>query len=208
MRGKILKQNQSGKRSINKIICCVTAISLVLSTAMCQHIVQAVGCPNVRAVFARGSGETRWTGENYLAFKEAIETKLKTTTLSYDFIDLDYPAIGVNDLSVLVGAYIGAGEAYEFGDSVNVGLKNLREMINSTSCPGTKYVLGGYSQGGMLVINNLKNVSPDKIIYVATFGDPKYICRKEKDYFPLPVEEKTYPIIECMCQIVRHIREY
>lgn len=140
--------------------------------------VSAVECPDVRIVFARGSGGERWNTDDYLDFKQTIESKLATTSLSYEFIDLDYPAVGVgidnmNTLATTIKAFFGKGEAYEFGDSVRVGVDNLHGLVNGRSCPGTKYVLGGYSQGAMVVSRGLKELRADRVIYAATFGDPK-----------------------------------
>lgn len=136
---------------------------------------EAVSCPDLRIVFARGSGGERWKTEDYLTFKSAIEQKLATVDLDYEFIDLDYPAIGIglDNLDVALGAFFGAGDAYEFGASINTGVKNLTAMVNGTSCPSTKYVLGGYSQGAMVISKSLRNLNAEQIIYAATFGDPK-----------------------------------
>ena len=135
----------------------------------------AESCSDLRVVFARGSGSERWHDQNYLAFKDGIETKLQTTSLSYEFIDLDYPAIGVgiDNIGVTARALFGAGDSYEFGDSVNAGVDALRNMIDSSECVNTKYVIGGYSQGAMVVSKSLHSLKPDRLIYAATFGDPK-----------------------------------
>ncbi|MDO4612277.1 MAG: cutinase family protein [Candidatus Saccharibacteria bacterium] len=129
-------------------------------------------CPEVKIVFARGSGGERWNDQNYLAFKNGVEKKLQTTGLGYEFLDLDYPAVGVGNFWTLLGAFFGAGEAYEFGDSVNMGVSELVRVVNN-ECPNTKYILGGYSQGAMVVSKSLRYLNADKVIYAATFGDPK-----------------------------------
>lgn len=136
---------------------------------------KAMDCPDLRVVFARGSGGERNNDPNYLKFKSALEKRLKEDDISYDFIDLDYPAIGVgiDNLGVTLGAFFGSGDAYEFGESVNNGVKKLKDMVNGASCPSTKYVIGGYSQGAMVVSKSLADLKPDRIIYAATFGDPK-----------------------------------
>ena len=132
----------------------------------------AVSCPDLKIIFARGSGEERWVDKNYLTFKSEIESKLKLTNLKYEFEDLDYPAIGVGDPLTLLTTFVSGGEAYEFGESVSVGVKNL---ISGTSgaCSNTKYILAGYSQGAMVVSKAINYINPNKIIYTATFGDPK-----------------------------------
>ena len=135
---------------------------------------QAESCPDLRVVFVRGSGGERWTNNDYLEFKSTIEKKLKTVELSYEFVDLDYPAVGVglDNLDVALGAFFGAGEAYEFGDSIKTGINNLTSMVNN-GCSRTKYVIGGYSQGAMVISKALSSLKNDRIIYAATFGDPK-----------------------------------
>ena len=148
--------------------------------------VLAESCPELRIVFARGSGEERWEDKNYLEYKSTIEEKLATTNLNYEFIDLDYPAVGVglDNLGVTVGAYFGAGEAYEFGASVNGGVSNLIEMVNDTRCKQTKYVIGGYSQGAMVVSKALQSLNPNQVIYAATFGDPKIYLPEGEGIIP------------------------
>lgn len=136
---------------------------------------EAVNCPDLRIVFARGSGGERWQTDDYLTFKSTIEQKLATVNLNYEFIDLDYPAVGVglDKLDVTLGAFFGAGDAYEFGASVNAGVKDLVTMVNENSCPSTKYVLGGYSQGAMVISKSLGSLNAERVIYASTFGDPK-----------------------------------
>ena len=164
----------------NKLICVgrwvVAGVMMLAGAGIVQpRIVKAKGCPDLRVVFARGSGGERWNDKNYLEFKSTIEEKLKTVNLKYAFIDLDYPAVGVglDNLDVAIGALFGAGEAYEFGESVNTGVNNLSTMINGGACPETKYVIGGYSQGAMVVSKALNRLNPNRVIYAATFGDPK-----------------------------------
>ena len=171
MRGK----NHILKRGGHKVKICCLGVTLVLIISTCiPRIVTASGCPDLRVVFARGSGGERWQDANYLSFKIAIEAKLATVNLNYEFIDLDYPAVGVgvDRLGTTIGAFIGAGKAYEFGDSVKTGVKNLTKLVNSNACPNTKYVISGYSQGAMVTSKSLAKLNPSKLIYAATFGDP------------------------------------
>lgn len=173
MRGKNLTKSQGGHKNKTKVRYLVVAVGVLLSGLALRQTVEAVGCPDVKVVFARGSGEERWADQNYLAYHDAIEGKLRTTSLDYEFVDLDYPAVSIGDIEVLLGAYFGAGDTYEFGESVKSGVKKLDIMMNGDSCPGTKYVLGGYSQGAMVISGALGSLPADKLIYAATFGDPK-----------------------------------
>ena len=171
---KIRTKAIGGRAKIIKVRYLVALLALLAGGIAPQKIVQAGGCPDVRVVFARGSGGERWNDQNYLAFKTAVESKLSTTSLSYDFVDLDYPAVGVglDNIGTTVGAYIGSGDAYEFGASVNTGVENLIKTVNNDSCSHTRYVLGGYSQGAMVISKSLGSLNSNKLIYAATFGDP------------------------------------
>lgn len=175
LRAKIKRvgKNSMREKKRRKIRYLVVALLLVATVSMPHGYTHAEGCPDVKIVFARGSGEEQWTDQNYLAFRDNIATKLTTTNLSYEFVDLDYPAIGIGDIGILAGTYFSAGEAYEFGKSVSDGVKKLDKMINNSSCSNTKYVLGGYSQGAMVISRALRGLNANKLIYAATFGDPK-----------------------------------
>lgn len=161
--------------TLSALILSVSAISIYSSPPDQQ--VQATGCPDLKILFARGSGGERYTSGDYLAFKEAMEEKLAVTDLTYEFDDLDYPAVSIDvgdgHLGTLLGAYFGGGEAYEFGDSVHQGTKQLLKDINGDVCKSTKYILAGYSQGAIVVLDALDRITPEKIVYAATFGDPK-----------------------------------
>ena len=132
----------------------------------------AVNCPPLKIIFVRGSGETLNTGESYLEFRAQLAEKLNLVNIEHEFVDLDYPAVGVDKIAVLAGAYASGGESYEFGESVKDGISKLTDAVNN-HCPNTKYVLAGYSQGAMVISGALKSLKSDKIIYAATFGDPK-----------------------------------
>jgi len=152
----------------------VAAILIInIAIPLCNlRDVGAVECPDVKLIFARGSGGERWTDQNYQAFKAELEEKLKLVNLKYDFLDLDYPAISVGDIFTLLKTFVSGGEAYEFGDSINIGVNNLIHEVNET-CPNTKFVVAGYSQGAMVVSKAVNFLNPGKVVYAATFGDPK-----------------------------------
>lgn len=172
------------KRLIIVTIAIVAGVANTLSSIIPS--VKAEVCPDLKLIFARGSGGERWSDQNYLAFKNSIEEKLQTASLNYEFVDLDYPAIGVglDNLGVTLGAYFGAGDAFEFGESVNTGVRNLISTINNSSCRQTQFVIGGYSQGAMVVSKALSSLNSDRIIYAATFGDPKLHLPEGKGIIP------------------------
>ncbi len=153
------------------IVMAILTIGLVKLPINFMAANAAENCPALRVVFLRGSGGELGQTDDYLTFKTEIETHLAGTTLDYEFVDLDYPAIGL-DFGVAVGAFFGAGEAFSFGESVYAGVDKLEDLVNN-GCAETKYVIGGYSQGAMVVSRALSRLNPDKVIYAATFGDPK-----------------------------------
>ena len=156
---------------------CLANVTLMVNLLMPAMVlvknVEAVSCPDVKIIFARGSGEERWTDQNYLTFKSELESKLESTTLNYEFEDLNYPAISVGNPLTLLTTFVSGGEAYEFGNSVNIGVEKLASEITNSSCPNTKYVIGGYSQGAMVVSKAIQYLDSGNIVYAATFGDPK-----------------------------------
>lgn len=135
----------------------------------------ATSCDDVKFIFARGSGQ-KSEDEDFLAFKTSINAELlrQKSNLKVDFYDLDYPAVDLEFLTLL-GSKISGGNAFTFGDSVKQGIDNLKTYATSvsSSCPNTKFVLGGYSQGAMLIGNALADLDSSKYLYAATFGDPK-----------------------------------
>ena len=193
MRGKIrIKKYGGQKHKINIKFLAIAAV-VMFSAGGVKIGANAEGCPDLRVVFARGSGGELNHDQNYLAFRSAIDEKLSATPLKYEFIDLDYPAVGVGaeNLGVTLGAFFGSGEAYEFGESVKSGVKKLDKIVNGPSCPNTKYVLGGYSQGAMVISKALPNLNADRIIYAATFGDPKIYLPEGQGLVPTACSGKN-----------------
>ena len=93
---------------------------------------------------------------------------------SYRVTDLDYPAVSVKIPINALGAKIGGGKAFTFGRSVSSGVSKLKSYYKSTakSCSSTKWVLGGYSQGALVISQAVESFDSSKVIYVGLFGDP------------------------------------
>ncbi len=160
------------------------AFLVIIGGVYCpRSSVEAESCPALKIIFARGSGAPRNNNTDYQNFKSSLEEKLNLVYIDYEFLDLDYPAVGVDNISTLMGAYFGAGESYEFGKSVNTGVSKLVNIVND-SCPDTKYVIAGYSQGAMVISKALSSLRANNIIYAATFGDPKIYLPEGKGAVP------------------------
>ena len=178
MRGKVLIKLCDGRKHTIKIRYLGIIAGMILGSTAVSRVANASECPDVKVVFARGSGAEQDVSGDYFAFKSAIESKLNTTSLSYEISDLVYPAVGVGfgnleTAFTTLGAFFGGGESYEFGQSMQEGVENMKSILQDASCSKTKYVLAGYSQGAMVVIKSLANISPERLAYAATFGDPK-----------------------------------
>lgn len=164
---------------------CVLAIICALSPYYCPSSTFAVSestCADVEFIFARGSGESLGS-DTYRAWEDSLiselDEELGAQSLSYHFHELEYPAVRVaGDLKGIInlgGAAISGGEAYAFGESVSAGVIELKTYMDqkAITCPRTKFVLGGYSQGAMVITRSLPSLNANQIIYAATFGDPK-----------------------------------
>ena len=170
-----------------KILSILIIVGMLATSLPVQALAAETSCADVEFVFIRGSGETQDEGESYHAFQEAMSEKMSALSLTYNFRDLDYPAVSVADVGTLVGAFFSGGESGTFGDSVNAGAEELKRVVNTT-CSSSKFVLAGYSQGAMVISKTLGELNADKIIYAATFGDPKlYLPEGENDLeHPIP----------------------
>jgi hypothetical protein len=92
-------------------------------------------CPDVEAVFARGTGEPPGVGGVGQAFVDALRSRVGGRSL--DVYPVNYQAS--SDFS----------DRIQFAQSVVDGIKDAGGHVESTAanCPNTRIVLGGYSQG-------------------------------------------------------------
>jgi cutinase len=92
----------------------------------------AAGCPHVEAIFARGTTETPGVGGIGQAFVDSLQSKVGPN--SFGVYAVDYPA------------------STDFHTALD-GIKDAGDHVESTaaSCPKTKMVLGGYSQGAAVM---------------------------------------------------------
>lgn len=165
----------------------------------------AKGCDDVKFIFARGSGEAL-NDVSSTAWRESIEAALQKSTLQYSFYELGtyaqgsyrYPAVSVSEslggFGNLLGAYLSRGESFEFGKSVVQGIGELQTYlrVQASACPQTKFILGGYSQGAMVLSRTLGDLDADRILYVATFGDPKLYLPEGKGTIPPACLGRSY----------------
>ena len=157
---------------------CITSLTPLASVNS-----KAVECKDIQVIFARGSGEKAKTNINYQKFKDNLVGVLQSANKSYDFYDLgesnqykyQYPAVSVENLGAIADTYIHAGKNDYFNNSVTTGIKEMQTLYQEIThrCPNTKFILGGYSQGAIVMSRAIRTLDPEKIIYLSTFGDPK-----------------------------------
>ena len=136
-------------------------------------------CSDFEFIFARGSGQSL-EDIDYKTYKNEVESALKDKNLKYEFYELGteengYPAFSPKNVTSVLGTYLSAGESYGFGESVEKGVGELISHMKAETkrCKNKKYILSGYSQGAFVIDKTLPYLNSEKIVYVATFGDPK-----------------------------------
>jgi cutinase len=110
-------------------------------------------CPAVEVVFARGTNEAPGVGATGQAFVDALNARLPGK--SVDVYAVNYPA------------------SLDFGRAVD-GIADASTKIASTvaSCPTTKIVLGGYSQGAAIAGYTTTDVVPAGFALPAGIAGP------------------------------------
>ncbi|MGH3630350.1 MAG: cutinase family protein [Sciscionella sp.] len=116
-----------------KVACAVgAAVVIASSPGVLVPSASAQPCPDVEVVFARGTGEPPGVGPTGQAFIDSLRPRIGGR--SFDVYPVEYPA----------------------NDEWSTGLDGIRDagahvVSTANSCPRTKMVLGGYSQGAAVM---------------------------------------------------------
>lgn len=141
----------------------VTAAGLLLSPAA-TPTASAFDCPDVEVIFARGTNEPPGLGRVGDALVDSLREQTHLNILPY----------GVN--------YAASKLQLHGGDGANDTIDRVKKSVET--CPNTKIVLGGYSQGASVMDivagvpiggiswgNKLPDQYANNIAAVVTFGD-------------------------------------
>ena len=114
-------------------------------------------CPDVEVVFARGTNEPPGPGFVGQAFTDSLGAQLPGRSLS--LYAVNYPATD------------------DYLNSAAVGTDDATAHIEGVlaTCPATRIVMGGYSQGAAVTEMSTSALPPqagDRVAAVALFGDP------------------------------------
>jgi cutinase len=121
----------------------LAALSISLPAAAAPPA-SAAPCPDTQVVFARGTGEDPGVGPTGQAFVDALRARLGGRSM--DVYPVNYPA----------------------SDQWSTGLDGIRDagahvVSMAGSCPNTKMVLGGFSQGAAVMGFVTSPAVPDSI---------------------------------------------
>jgi cutinase len=127
----IVRMSRSTVRvALSAIFAAVAVAAIIIGSFAAPPSANAAddSCPSVEVVFARGTFEAPGVGATGQAFVDALNARLPGKTV--DVYAVNYPA------------------SLDFGQAADgiVDASNKIETI-AASCPNTKIVLGGYSQG-------------------------------------------------------------
>jgi cutinase len=134
-------------------------------------------CPASEVVFARGTGEPPGVGGVGQAFIDAVNSKVPSGSVGV--YPVNYPAID------------------DYRNSATAGANDASAHIESlvANCPDTKIVLGGYSQGAMVMDMSTNSLPPrvaDHVAAVVLFGNPSSTYSGSLMGGPLPTLDPAY----------------
>jgi cutinase len=157
----------------------------LLSPPMGIRVAVADQCPDAEVVFARGTGEPPGVGGAGQAFIDSLTAQVPGKSVGV--YPVNYPATP------------------DYVDSAKAGAADAGAHIQNmvASCPNTKMVLGGYSQGAAvmdLTANQMPARVGDHVAAVALFGNPSSTYSKQlsDNQFP-PIGPAYQPNTIAIC---------
>jgi cutinase len=167
-------RSHSIARTVGAALVTVWALS---SGPVGVRITFADACPDAEVVFARGTGEPPGVGGAGQAFIDSLTGQVPGKSVGV--YPVNYPATA----DYVDSARAGAGDAGA----------HIQNMV--ASCPNTKLVLGGYSQGAAvmdLTTNDLPARVGNHVAAVALFGNPSSTYSKQLSANQFPPISAAY----------------
>ncbi len=164
--------------SITRILGAVVVTAGALPIALIDlPAAAAAPCPDVEIVFARGTTEPPGIGGIGQAFVDSLRSQLGERSVGVYAVN--YPA------------------SRDFVNSTPAGRDDASTHIQSmaASCPSTKMVLGGYSQGAAVIDLATTAMPPqvaDHVAAAAVFGGPSSTFADSLSPGPLPTIGPLY----------------
>ena len=130
-----------------------------------------VTCANIEFIGARGSGENPFEYDGLGKTIQDVKNGLAAQGVSMKVTPLPYPAVKVS--------YAPLDYPIEYRESLKAGVSSLASYMAqlSKTCPTTRIVLVGYSQGAH-VVADVATALPaniqDQIVGIVLFGDPLF----------------------------------
>ena len=166
------------RRNIGRIVVSAPLMILPMFSASTGISVAAAdGCPDAEVVFARGTGEPVGPGGPGQAFTDSLTAQVSGKSVTV--YPVNYPATNDYANSARAGA----------GDEV----AHVQNTV--ASCPKTKVVLGGYSQGAGVADLTSHQLSPqvaNHVAAVALFGNPQSNYSKQLSDSQIPAIDPSY----------------
>ncbi|MCL2095139.1 cutinase family protein [Candidatus Saccharibacteria bacterium] len=154
-------------------------------------------CYDIEFIWVRESGAPL-RATHYWEYRVRITEQLAGSSLSYRFYEVGeemvggfrYPAVTIGHPTTLLGAFTGSGEMFAYGQSVAQGVGELNRFIRERAhlCPGTGFVLGGFSQGAQVageVMSTMPDWLDERLVFAMLFGDPKLNLPEGRGVLPL-----------------------
>ena len=166
------------RRSIGRTVASASLMVLPLLAAPAGiPVATADGCSDAEVVFARGTGEPVGVGGAGQAFIDSLTAQVPGKSVTV--YPVNYPA--TND----------------YANSAKAGAADEVAHVQNTvaSCPKTKVVLGGYSQGAGVADLTSHQLSPqvaNHVAAVALFGNPQSNYSKQLSDSQIPAIDPSY----------------
>jgi cutinase len=164
-------------RLASRAFCAAIAVAGVFPLAVTESLqANAAACPDVEVVFARGTTEPPGVGGIGQVFVDSLRSNVGGRSVGVYAVN--YPASNDFVRSTPAGA-----------DDASAHLRSM-----AASCPTTRMVLGGYSQGAA-VIDLATTATPeaaDRVAAAALFGAPSSSFSDMLSPGPLPTIGASY----------------